>query len=235
MGPQGVDCDSCDPAPGARSGHRMFCDGGYVYLLGGFNPKRDGSSLIQDLWAFNVLTDEWTKVNTTGHFPQEMASFSLAQNNNRNCTFLFGGTAVPFGQKASNKLFAATRSRFDQWNWQEIVTVGDNRPLPIYGQSMAYIEGDGIYVIGGTTGFHYNMDVHKLKQPLPGPLTSEMLMMPWEWSLECPGTPSEPGRYRHEMVSVDGGFVIIGGGGFGDGVDVQHQRPWFHINSNDEG
>uniref|UniRef100_A0A1I7Y786 Kelch domain-containing protein 10 n=1 Tax=Steinernema glaseri TaxID=37863 RepID=A0A1I7Y786_9BILA len=203
-------CRTCYPAP--RSGHRLFCDNGYVYVLGGYNPQRGGSSLIQDLWAFNVYTDEWSPVRVDGKFPEEMASFSVTQSQDKNFTFMFGGTAVPFGRRASNNLYALIRcGRFDHWKWVEVPTVGEARPTPVYGQSMIYIEGDGIYIIGGTTGFQYNMDVHKLKQPLPGCLTESMLSMEWEWSFEKSGA-AEIGRYRHEMIPVFEGFLIIGGG-----------------------
>ncbi|KAK0396923.1 hypothetical protein QR680_001914 [Steinernema hermaphroditum] len=205
-----IRCRTCYPSP--RSGHRMFCDNGYIYVLGGYNPQRGGNSLIQDLWAFNVYTDEWTLVKVDGKFPDEMASFSVAQNEAKNCTFMFGGTAVPFGRRASNKLYVLIRcGRFDHWRWQEVPTTGEDRPDPVYGQSMIYVEGDGIYIIGGTTGFQYNMDVYKLKQPAPGPLTEKMLTMEWEWSFEKSGA-AEIGRYRHEMVPVNDGFLIIGGG-----------------------
>jgi hypothetical protein len=32
--------------------------------------------LLREVWAFNVLSDTWKKIETKGEFPSEMASFS---------------------------------------------------------------------------------------------------------------------------------------------------------------
>lgn len=75
-------------------------------------------------------------------------------------------------------------------------------PLPLYGQGVV-MEGKYIYSIGGTSGYQYEMDVHRL----------DLSTRKWELLHKSHGRSSEPeARYRHEVVFYKGGIYMFGGG-----------------------
>ncbi|TKR72218.1 hypothetical protein L596_019704 [Steinernema carpocapsae] len=199
--------------PMHRSGHRMFEDNGYVYVLGGYTPGlRRPFGTLMELHALNKITETWTLVKTDGEFPGQMASMAIAQNNAKNCVFVMGGTAFPFDRHCTNAISALIRcERFDHWRWQRIRVRG-NIPGPMYGHSMVYVEGDGLYVFGGTSGHEYFNRVYKLQQPSRGKLTKEMLEQEWTWFVHWKGPDDFARRYRHEMFTLKYGALIVGGG-----------------------
>ena len=63
--------------PIPRSGHRIFSDGDYIYLVGGYNPKHDSQHTFTEVWRFNRLTEQWARCKTVeGLVPDCLASFS---------------------------------------------------------------------------------------------------------------------------------------------------------------
>ncbi|VDL66890.1 unnamed protein product, partial [Nippostrongylus brasiliensis] len=107
------------PAP--RSGHRIFVDDEFLYVVGGkiYTEVR--------VWRYNLLTQEWTEMSLRGNFPTALASFSCECNSYflhfiylndpvilsipvvqsypySNQVVLFGGTAVPFGASTSSSV-----------------------------------------------------------------------------------------------------------------------------------
>jgi len=109
----------------------------------------------------------------------------VAQSKQAGEAYIFGGTGVPFGATASNRLHRLRINPLGEVRVQEQTLHPEDRQqrdgvgdggggtnlLPrVYGQSMLMHCGDGgkegdvIYIIGGTTGHVYNMDVWELRQ-----------------------------------------------------------------------
>lgn len=128
----------------------------------------------------------------TGNIPSELASHAAILQGDR--LLVYGGTAVPFGERISNKLYEC---KIHKCEWTLLRTEGDP-PQEQYGQAICFHEG-ALYVVGGTTGFDYSMDVHRLSFP---DLTWKRLH-----------TYQEPqSRYRHELVTYGDRIFVLGGG-----------------------
>lgn len=100
----------------------------------------------------------------------------------------------------------------------EIKTDGQE-PLPQYGQALVYHHGY-LYTIGGTTGFAYTCDIHRL----------DLKTGIWEDVYICQGNGEyePPGRYRHE-VAFDGTNIYILGGGTAEEAYEFFKIPVFNI------
>lgn len=79
----------------------------------------------------------------------------------RDSLLVWGGTGFPFGEKCSNSLHAY---HIPTQQWHKVVCGGE-LPTARYGQSMTMKDG-AIYIIGGTTGYNYNMKVIKCSNDL---------------------------------------------------------------------
>ncbi|KAK3880199.1 hypothetical protein Pcinc_007664 [Petrolisthes cinctipes] len=196
------------PMPMPRSGHRIVCHGLSFYSFGGYNPKIGPNEylddtwlmtnpLFQELWQFNTVSQKWTRVEGAGRMPEELASHSAVQLGHN--MLVFGGTAMPFGDSSSDSLHIC---HLPTGNWQNVVTQG-SKPEPMYGQAVC-LSDDKLYVVGGTTGFQYSIDVHCLDLHERAwtdlsPTSSRM-------------TPTPKERYRHEIVEHDGSLYVLGGG-----------------------
>ena len=78
----------------------------------------------------------------------------------------------------------------------------DHEPMPLYGQAVLLHDGY-LYTVGGTSGFQYFMDVHRL----------ELSTRRWERLYMAVGQEGEPSpRYRHELCSWNGHLFVLGGG-----------------------
>jgi len=85
--------------------------------------------------------------------------------------------------------------------FEELEVSGDV-PLPLYGQGVV-MDGKYIYSIGGTSGYEYEMDVHRF----------DLSTRKWELLHKSLGEGQEPEpRYRHEVVFYKGRIYIFGGG-----------------------
>ncbi|EJD75567.1 hypothetical protein LOAG_17310 [Loa loa] len=196
-----------------RSGMRMACDRSYIYVLGGFSPLLE-TLLAQELWRFNILTDTWELMSIPEKgFPEELASFA-------SCFFgepilsefyIFGGTAVPFGTRASNSVSLLKRVRNGNFIWKRLKTIGDI-PVKQYGSCLVHNNGK-FYAFGGTTGWEYNLQVRSLEPEFNGKEDERDELEPvhWRWTLLHDGSDVN-GRYRHEAVVVNDEIILIGGG-----------------------
>lgn len=106
----------------------------------------------------------------------------------------------------------------------EVNTAGQ-QPLPQYGQALVYHNGF-LYTIGGTTGYEYTCDVHRLN----------LKTLMWEAVYVCQGKGEyEPaGRYRHEVAFDGRNIYVLGGGTSLDAYDFMdipsfniEKREWF--------
>lgn len=109
--------------------------------------------------------------------PEELASHATILIDDK--LIVFGGTGVPFGASSSNRVHVCDLKKLE---WSQIQTTG-NEPTEQYGQAMALYEGC-LYVVGGTTGFEYSMDVHELN------LTTKV------WKELKPTTKEKPAERR---------------------------------------
>lgn len=213
--------------PQPRSGHRIVCDSKNLYSFGGYNPhiqSNEGSNdqvwvdsypLFQELWRFNFASRKWLLYSSQRSLPRELASNAVLRKGNT--LMVYGGTGSPFGYRCSNKLFIS-RLNEDAGDMFEVKTDGQE-PIPQYGQALVYHHGY-LYTIGGTTGFAYTCDIHRL----------ELKTGIWEDVYICQGNGDyEPfGRYRHE-VAFDGTNIYILGGGTAEEAYEFGKIPVFNV------
>uniref|UniRef100_A0A8D0C549 Kelch domain-containing protein 10 n=1 Tax=Salvator merianae TaxID=96440 RepID=A0A8D0C549_SALMN len=200
-------CDVSVPGhrvPPARSGHRCVADNANLYVFGGYNPDYDESGgpenedypLFRELWRYNFATGVWHQMGTEGYMPRELASMSLVLHGNN--LLVFGGTGIPFGESNGNDVHVCN-VKYKRW---ALFNCRGKKPNRIYGQAMAIINGS-LYVFGGTTGYIYSTDLHKLD------------LNTREWTQLKPNNmhcdmPEE--RYRHEIAHDGQRIYILGGG-----------------------
>ncbi|XP_059614073.1 kelch domain-containing protein 10 homolog [Phlebotomus argentipes] len=211
-------------APKPRSGHRIVCNDREIYCFGGFNPDIPSNtgpyrdvSMFQELWRFDTLTLEWELIFGPGEqMPAELASHAMLMLGNS--ILIFGGTCYPFGMSCSNKLhiFNITTRKL-----KTVATTG-TPPQEMYGQAMV-IHEEFLYVVGGTTGYDYSCDVHRLN------------LMTYEWELvyHCDENNEDdpPGRYRHELA-YDGERIFVLGGGTSQVAFTLSKIPAFNLRTN---
>ena len=80
-------------------------------MFGGYSPHYE-DYLFRELWRFNIGTKTWHLLETTGPFPNEVASSCLVLDKGN--LIVFGGSGVPFGMCNSKKLHVCSLSRL-QW------------------------------------------------------------------------------------------------------------------------
>ncbi|XP_077424441.1 kelch domain-containing protein 10-like isoform X1 [Vanacampus margaritifer] len=190
--------------PSARSGHRCVADSTHLYVFGGYNPdfeeaggaENEAFPLFRELWSFHFATTTWQRVQTEGYIPTELASMSTVFHGNN--LLVFGGTGIPFGENNGNDVHVCN-VKYKQWN---LLGCKGTRPNKIYGQAMVIINGC-LYVFGGTTGYFYSTDLHRLD------------LATKEWSHIKPNNapldlPEE--RYRHELAHDGHRIYVLGGG-----------------------
>jgi len=149
--------------------------------------------VTQELWRFSLATRRWRKLKTRGAMPVELASHSALLHG---CHLvLFGGTGVPFGEAASNRLHTC---HLPSLEWTQVACTGQ-LPICIYGHTTT-VCGSSLYVFGGTTGWEYNADLHRL----------DLGTLVWELVAVTGVRPD--GRYRHEVACYGGEMFVFGGG-----------------------
>ena len=161
--------------PKARSGHRLVADpDGNLYSFGGFNSDLVESKdladdaewqrtkpLFAELWKFNVSTNEWIRIQTSGEFPKELASHCVELLDGE-MLISYGGTAVPFEDCCSNNLYTCNLATNRTWSRIAYdLTTKSEWPTKKYGQAMCLdTQRRLLYVSGGTDGFAFCIDVH---------------------------------------------------------------------------
>lgn len=229
--------------PYPRSGHRIVCIGNHsIYSFGGYNPEiGEDRTLFGELWRFDLLSYRWTQVlgPEDAGMPNELASMTMCVSGNyilvrrmEGIKFqsfiyssiyysqIYGGSGLPFGHRNSNRLHICDTTQ-EPPTLREVETNGE-KPLEMYGQAMI-IHDDFLYVVGGTTGFEYFCDLHRL----------DMRTRTWEFI-----GPSQPhiqphdpnGRYRHELAA-DKEHILVFGGGTTSGTFSLDTIPAFHLAS----
>ncbi|PSN30842.1 Kelch domain-containing protein 10 [Blattella germanica] len=201
-------------APYARSGHRVVCDEKNLYSFGGYNPAlsndtyliedsvwQENRPLFKELWKYNFASRIWTRLSCSGSIPNELASSAVLLKGGT--MIIYGGTGYPFGAQCSNQLHVCNFR--EDYKIQPVKAEGSFPPQQ-YGQALI-LDGSYLYTVGGTTGFDYTADVHRL----------DLRTGIWEEIYICTGKVyGEPkGRYRHELA-FDGTKIYLLGGGTAD-------------------
>uniref|UniRef100_A0A914LHF3 Kelch domain-containing protein 10 n=1 Tax=Meloidogyne incognita TaxID=6306 RepID=A0A914LHF3_MELIC len=209
--------------PIERSGQRIYSDHDFIYLIGGYNPNPPRT--LSDAWRFNRLTHKWQKcglADPANPLPDTLASFSLVsrgQQSDFSCSFneayIFGGTKVPFGGNSNtNRLYWIKIDSLGKIHLK-LQSISGPLLLPkIYGQGMCRcIEKrakgktfEVLYIIGGTDGHEYTMDVYRLQRDIAAPQDES-----WELTLLSERNIDEVGRYRLEVVPFQNLLVTFGG------------------------
>lgn len=201
--------------PKARSGHRMVADdSGDLYSFGGFNVSvsaddgelsddaewRKFKPLFQELWKFNWRTRRWKKLKTTGDIPDKLVSHCMCYWNGK--IIIYGGTGLPYGDNSSNRL---TMYHIASNHWEIIEPLSDpsRSPVEMYGQACCIDEQRGeIYIVGGTNGSQYSLDVHKFN----------LYTKKWTVLHKSTEVDYQPGcRYRHEIALYNNKLYVFGG------------------------
>jgi len=211
--------------PKQRSGHRLVCSDHCLYLFGGYNPNNGNnetplSCLFKELWKFDLITQQWTLLmgNENTSMPLELASHAMIMHGDY--IMIFGGTSYPFGIDMSNKLYIS-RITEPMGQMEEIDATGDLPPTG-YGQAIA-VHNNYMYAVGGTDGFGYTCDVHRL----------DVRTKQWEYLYMCRRDirdDPEP-RYRHELA-YNGRYLYVIGGGTADIAFSLQRIPAFDLEAN---
>ncbi|GIY73673.1 kelch domain-containing protein 10 [Caerostris darwini] len=201
--------------PEPRSGHRIVVLDGNVYTFGGYTPIAEGGSvnhlLFKQLWRYNVAARCWKLLESTGEIPEELASHSAALLGSY--MLVYGGTGLPFGETSSNSVHICNLNTLE---WSKLDTEG-TKPDEMYGQAMI-IHDNKAYVVGGTTGYSYSMDVHCLDVK-----TKTWTNLDGKNDSERP-----PSRYRHEIAFHKDRIYVFGGGTAFDSYDFK-EVPFFDL------
>lgn len=164
------------------------------------NEDDEASCLFQEVWKYDIIRKEWALLmGPDNDLPQELASNAMILQGDT--LVVYGGTGFPFGEKCSNRLYVCQPGK-KPTGLTEIEVKGEIPPAQ-YGQTILYHDGH-LYTIGGTQGFDYTCDVHRLN----------IVSKTWECAYTCRQDIRDdpPGRYRHEVAFENDNMYIIGGG-----------------------
>ena len=191
-----------ETVPIPRGGHRCATDGVFLYAFGGFggsggfNPDTH-LLFYRNILCFHLSSKRWYTIRTDGQaYPMSAISSVMVLHKGR--LYVFGGSNTVI---SSNEMFECDL-RQQMWDSQRAVVPGIQYdvPTPGYGQGVVLGPNECMFIFGGTTGLIYNNDLHKY----------DFKTRRWEL-IRCSMPPSA--RYRHEMASTEGGFIVIGGYG----------------------
>lgn len=200
--------------PSARSGHRCFTDNDYFYVIGGYTHQTRRGSIFKELWAMSLATFEWRRYETTGEFPDTLASFAIVQTSPYSKSFiLFGGSGTNFGASSSNDFYYVIVNNDDCTLESQKLNVGGTIPSAVYGHAMCVGEVEGkYYIIGGTEGVRFNFDVHSLTKKVNPNATSKADMFIWNCELVTQNRNFD-GRYRLEATYDENKHCLLFFGG----------------------
>ncbi|XP_045120096.1 kelch domain-containing protein 10-like [Portunus trituberculatus] len=199
--------------PVGRSGHRIHCTDSFMYSVGGYNPNHGP---LREVWRLNLSTGRWEQLSCPATTPETSISHSLASHHGD--LLMTGGTSYPFGSILTSEVLACDQQTGE---WRALHTSGP-APTPLYGQAVRRA-GDYMYVVGGTSGFHFSLQAHALHLPS---LTWTRLA-----DNDAPNKNDEPlGRYRAE-IGVAAGRVVVVGGASAFTIFPLDQLPVLNVNS----
>ena len=192
-----VKAANCSKIPLPRSGHRCTADEANLYCFGGYSPHYQ-SRVFSELWRFNFSTKTWHFMNTTGSFPDGVASAAVELH--KGSLIVFGGANEPLSNKSSEVAICLLKLQ----RWVDVpYQVGHFQPSGVYGHSLVLSPDNCLYVFGGYSSF--------------SGFTSDLFSFSLSKSefFDLSDLPNAPlPRYRHEAVSDGDKFYVIGGGNY---------------------
>lgn len=200
--------------PKPRSGHRVVASEAFMFSYGGYNPapvvdymdQDEEQRIFKEVWSFNFARREWAKKEACPEsFPVGLASSGVKRLDNM--MIIHGGTGFPFGVLNSNDTHVAP---LQNGAIKKLTTTGEIPP-PMYGQACAIDEENKLlYVLGGTSGLTFTMDLYCL----------DLKTLSWS-KIEPSGGEVPEGRYRHEVAMYGSKMVVFGGGTLEKSFDLQ--------------
>jgi N-acetylneuraminic acid mutarotase len=139
--------------PNTRSGHRMVCWKEYLVLFGGFFDQIHKTTYFDDLWVFNTLSEEWTKIETQ---EKPLARSGCQLMIHHDLLTLYGGYSKI--SKKGTKTIGMMHT--DHWvlklgpelkfQWEKKKKIGGVIPGPRSGGTMIYHKDKG-FMFGGVS------------------------------------------------------------------------------------
>ena len=141
-----------DTKPTARRDHAYTLGGGNydkMYIIGG---KGDSSTYYNDTWCFNIFSEEWNEVTTSGTPPSVRTKSTCIYYRgdggagSEKKIYLFGG----FGGSNTyyNDVYILDLSTDLNGSWS-IVTISGNSPNLMEGHTMNYLPGSDCFLVFG--------------------------------------------------------------------------------------
>ena len=204
--------------PEPRDSHACVRIGNNMYIFGGSN----GENPLNDMFAFNLVSKTWNKIDTIGEIPSPREGHSGVALLDR-YFFIFGGWD---GKNIFQNcyLFDYITKR-----WKLVEYVPGSEPLPRESHSCALLH-DSIYIFGGQgtsvkkKDTYYN-DLFRFKINIDKSL--EKVSGAWEKLSSKNGTYPSP-RTSHSIISYKDRFlIVIGGEGYSSNnefVEVEENK-----------
>lgn len=197
--------------PEPRDSHACVRIGNNMYIFGGSN----GENPLNDMFAFNLVSKTWIKIETTGEIPSPREGHSGVALHDR-YFFIFGGWD---GKNIFQNCYL-----FDYITkkWKMIEYVPGTEPLPRESHSCALLQ-DNIYIFGGQgcsikkKDTYYN-DLFKFKINIDKSL--ERVTGVWERLSSKNGMYPSP-RTSHSIAAYkDSYLIVIGGEGYSSNNEI---------------
>ncbi|CAH8632730.1 unnamed protein product [Heterobilharzia americana] len=77
--------------PCARSGHRMLTWKTYLILFGGFSDSGSKTTYFDDVWQFDLINLQWTRLTLTGNVPSPRSAALFFTGTDQRHLFIVGG------------------------------------------------------------------------------------------------------------------------------------------------
>lgn len=206
-----ISISSSHIVPSPRSGHVAVIRDEYMYVYGGFTSSGYGQA-FRELWRYHLLSEQWDLVKPSGISPATPCSQS-GLIIDKSHMLVFGGTSYPFGAMNGNTLHLYN-FKTEEWSFLAI-DPEIQAPSARFGQTALLTKDGKLWLIGGTNGFLFYMDVwvYDLKEHMQA-LKNENQGFEGKWTeLTIDGIDRPRGRYKHETV-LDGDTIIMIGGGW---------------------
>ncbi|PIK35482.1 putative kelch domain-containing protein 10-like [Apostichopus japonicus] len=191
--------------PSARSGHAAVANNKNLYIYGGYNPDHRETlpynPLFKEMWKFNFDDQSWQLIQNRGTTPFQLASMSMVRCGD--IIVLYGGTGYPFGFQKSSSLYC-----FDiKDNRWRVMSGSKQLPESTYGQVPTSLCSEE--PAAGTTLQMYTKQTQDRVWEKCFDFEKHITMLV-KGQLNDDHVPYP--RYRHEMLSDEENFYVIGGG-----------------------
>lgn len=126
--------------PPKRYSHAFFTIDNYFFIYGGLNNE----VVLDDMWAFNVLTREWNQIEQPAIYPGPRSSTQLVRYGRS--AFMFSGYTTD-GSTCRQDLW---RFDFDTTSWTNLIPTNGTMPIPRISFCMRVVR-NYLVMFGGAT------------------------------------------------------------------------------------